>query len=58
MKKLSVASLMASLLTAATAFAAERPAVPAKGTEGPDIRATERAPSTVPVKGGGGPGTR
>jgi hypothetical protein len=38
MKKLLVASLIVSLLTAATALAeAQRPVSP-KGTEGPDVR--------------------
>jgi hypothetical protein len=60
MKKLFAGSLLVTLLAASTVFAAERPPVPAKGTEGPDVRASQSAPSTppVPVKGIEGPGIR
>jgi hypothetical protein len=58
MRSLFVGSLLTILLTGATAFAAERPAVPVKGTEGPDIRATQSAASPQPVKGIEGPGVR
>lgn len=46
MKKLLIAGVLGSVLTAAVAFAAERPPVPAKGTEGPDIRVTQPARGT------------
>ncbi len=58
MKKLFAGSLLVTLLAASTAFAAERPPVPAKGTEGPDVRATQSATAPVPVKGIEGPGIR
>ncbi len=45
MKKEFAVALIATVLAASAAFAAERPPVPAKGTEGPDIRVTQ------PVKG-------
>jgi hypothetical protein len=58
MRKLFVGSLLAVLLTGSAALAAERPPIPAKGTEGPDIRVTQGAASTQPVKGIEGPGVR
>jgi hypothetical protein len=58
MRKLFVGSLFAVLLTASAAFAAERPPVPAKGTEGPDVRVSQGAASPQPVKGIEGPGVR
>ena len=58
MRKLFVGSLLAILLTGSTAFAAERPPVPAKGTEGPDVRVSQGAASPRPVKGIEGPGVR
>ena len=58
MKKLVLAGLIGSVLMTATAFAAERPAVPAKGTEGPDIRLTQTDHAVQPVKGVEGPEVR
>jgi len=59
MKKLFAGSLIATLLTASAAFAAERPSSPpVRGTEGPDTRVTQSAHSAQPVKGIEGPGTR
>lgn len=59
MRKLFVGSLLATLLAGSAALAAERPsAPPVKGTEGPDIRATQGEQSTQPVKGIEGPGIR
>jgi len=58
MRKLFVGSLLATLLTGATALAAEPPRVPPKGTEGPDVRVTQGAASPVPVKWIEGPGVR
>jgi hypothetical protein len=60
MKRLLAGSLLATLLAASIALAAERPAPPVNGTEGPDVRATQETPATppVPVKGVEGPGIR
>jgi hypothetical protein len=59
MKKLFVASLIATMLAASTAFAFEaRASQPVKGTEGPDIRLTADRQSTQPVKGTEGPDIR
>jgi hypothetical protein len=58
MKKLFVGSLLATLLAASAAFGEERPPVPVKGTEGPDTRATQYAPSPRPVPGTEGPAIR
>ncbi len=51
MKKLLVGSLLPLLFTASIAVAKEeRPSVPVRGTEGPDIRMTHHAsyPQAVP----------
>jgi hypothetical protein len=59
MRKLFLATLIASVLAASTAFADERPsAPPVKGTEGPDVRVSQSDASTQPVKGPEGPGIR
>ena len=59
MKKLFVASVIASVLAASTAFALELPSSqPIKGTEGPDIRYTDDARPAPPVKGTEGPDIR
>lgn len=59
MKKLLVASVIASVFAASTAFAFERPSSqPVKGTEGPDIRYTDDTRPAPPVKGTEGPDIR
>jgi len=59
MKKLFVASVIASVLAASTAFAFELPSSqPIKGSEGPDIRFADNAPPAPPVRGTEGPDIR
>jgi len=59
MKKLFAGSLIATLLAASAAFAADRPSSPpVRGTEGPDTRATQSGQFAQPVKGTEGPGNR
>jgi len=59
-KTLLIGSLLASLLAVAPAFAAggPPPRVPPRGTEGPDIRATQHAPFPPPAPGTEGPAIR
>lgn len=59
MRKLLVASVIASVLAASTAFAFESPSSqPIKGTEGPGIRYTDEGRPAPPVKGTEGPDIR
>jgi hypothetical protein len=59
MRKLFVASVIATVLAASTAFALELPATqPIRGTEGPDVRLTQDDQATQPIKGVDGPDIR
>ena len=59
MRKLFVASVIASVLAASTAFAFELPATqPIRGTEGPDVRLTQDDQAPQPIKGVDGPDIR
>ncbi len=59
MKKLFVASLIATLLAASTAFAFDPPSTqPVRGTEGPEIRLTDDQQSPQPVREPEGPDIR
>lgn len=59
MKRLLVASVIFSVLTASTAFALASPSSqPVKGTEGPDIRYSDDSRPAPPVKGTEGPDIR
>jgi hypothetical protein len=59
MKKLLVASVIASVLAASTAFAVELPSSqPIKGTEGPGIRYGDSSRPAPPVRGTEGPDVR
>ncbi|HSC70318.1 MAG TPA: hypothetical protein VLH58_03145 [Candidatus Methylomirabilis sp.] len=59
MRKLFVASVIATVLAASTAMAFELPATqPVRGTEGPDVRLTQSDQATQPIKGVEGPDNR
>lgn len=59
MKKVFVATLIATLLAASTAFAFELPSSqPIRGTEGPDVRLRQADQSTQPIMGSEGPDVR
>ena len=59
MRKLFVASVIASVLAASTAFAFEQPATqPIRETEGPDVRLTQDDQAPQPIKGVDGPDIR
>ncbi len=59
MRKAVVASVIAGVLAASAAFAAERPAIPpVRETEGVDTGASHGVPSAPPVRGVEGPDTR